>query len=53
MVVLQQTAQTLPTSDAGVDRRLTANRENQHVRQTLMISFFVIMRDELANGSSQ
>ena len=49
MVVRQETAQTLTTGDAVVDWRLTAKRENQHVAQTLMMPFFVIMRHELAN----
>ncbi len=51
MVVLQETAQTLTTGDAVVGGRLTTNRDNQHVAETLMIPFFVIMRHELANRS--
>jgi hypothetical protein len=54
MVVLQETAQTLPTGDAVAFWRLSGdgdNRENQHIAQPLMIAFFVIMRHELANRS--
>ena len=54
MVVLQQTTQTLPTGDALADWRLIASRrEDQYVPEPLMIPFFVIMRHELANRSSQ
>ena len=53
MVVLQQPTQTLPTGDAHGDWRLIASREDQHVAEPLMIPFFVIMRHELANRSSQ
>ena len=31
--------------------RLTANRENQHIAQPLVIGFLVIVRHELANRS--
>ena len=44
--------QTFTASDVVLAWRLIVNREDQHVAQPLMIPFFVIMRDELANRSA-
>jgi hypothetical protein len=48
-----QTTQALPADDALVDWRVIASRQDQYVAEPLMIPFFMIVRHELANRSSQ
>src|SRR3954470_6880320 len=43
VVVLQQTTQSFTTGDLVADCRLIATWEDQHVTQSLVISFFVVM----------